>query len=243
MILRLLAASLLVMSAANAQAAEAHILSADFGSPTTRYDHGVLGDSIEWGSLTITFDGCGACAGPKAVTFTLPDTRVFEDFAPRVVPGLNSTPDTVMVVETDLEQGARMALYTPEGLFAATPFIGQTHRWLAPIGAADLDGDGVLEFAYIDRPHLLKTLRVWRPSPTGTLSEVGSLVGYTNHKIGQTSIAGGIRDCGKGPEMIVADAKWSKIYAVQFSGKEFAASALRPHNDRDSFAQALACKD
>ena len=33
---------------------------------------------------------------------------------------------------------------------------------LAPLGAADLDGDGKIELAYIDRPHLAKILRIWR---------------------------------------------------------------------------------
>ena len=29
------------------------IARASFGDPTTRYDHGVLGDAVEWGSLTL----------------------------------------------------------------------------------------------------------------------------------------------------------------------------------------------
>jgi hypothetical protein len=47
-------------------------------------------------------------------------------------------------------------------LLAATPHIGSANRWLAPIGAADLDGDGRVEIAYVDRPHLARTLRIWR---------------------------------------------------------------------------------
>jgi hypothetical protein len=45
---------------------------------------------------------------------------------------------------------------------ASTPWIGQRFRWLAPVAAADLDGDGAMELAYVDRPHLARTLRVWR---------------------------------------------------------------------------------
>ena len=245
MILRALIAVLAASLPLGALADQAHILHAEYGAPTGRYDHGILGDAIEWSSLTLTFSTCPTCPNndAEAVKFTLPKTQVFEDVAPRVIAGLGDAPDTVLVVETHLEKGARMALYTPQGMLAATPYIGQTHRWLAPIGAADLDGDGALEFAYVDRPHLAKTIRIWRLTPDGDLTEVASLPGFTNHSIGDDNIAGGIRDCGAGPEMIVADAKWSKVYAIGFDGQDFTSRALMPHKDRSSFAQAMACVD
>ena len=67
----------------------------------------------------------------------------------------------VVVVETDISKGARLSEYSKDGVVATTPYIGQTHRWLAPIGFADFDGDGRIEIAYIDRPHLAKLLRLW----------------------------------------------------------------------------------
>ena len=136
------------------------ITTARYAEPTTRYDHAVLGDDVEWGALVLTLAPCDGCAGRK-VTLRLPPERVFEDLAPRLITGDHGRP-LAMVVESDTAKGARLALYDGTGLYAATPFIGQRHRWLAPLGAADLDGDGHLEIAYIDRPHLAKTLRVWR---------------------------------------------------------------------------------
>jgi hypothetical protein len=121
------------------------------------------------------------------------------------------------VVESDLSKGARLALYDSKGLRAATPFIGRPHRWLAPIGAGDLDGDGKLEIAYIDRPHLAKTLRIWRLDGD-SFTEVTARDGFTNHQIGWDHIAGGLRDCGDGPEMIVASADWSRLKALRFDG-------------------------
>ena len=41
---------------------------------------------------------------------------------------------------------------------AATPFIGTPRRWLAPVGVADLDGDGRAEIAYVETPHRDKVL-------------------------------------------------------------------------------------
>ena len=104
------------------------------------------------------------------------------------------------------------------GRITATPAIGQAFRWLAPLGAADLDGDGRVEIAYVDRPHLAKTLRIWRYDPTArTLNEVAQAPGVSNHRIGWAHIPGGLRNCGTGPEMILADADWQSILALRLT--------------------------
>ncbi|MDH5799097.1 MAG: VCBS repeat-containing protein [Paracoccaceae bacterium] len=245
MILRTLMALHVVALGAAAHADEVRILHAEYGAATGRYDHGVLGDAEEWGSLTLKFADCPECtdADAQVVTFTLPESQVFEDTAPRIISRSNDGSDIVLVVEAHVDQGARMALYTHQGRLAATPYIGQPYRWLAPIGAADLDGDGTLEFAFVDRPHLARTIRIWQLGADGNMTEVASLPGFTNHRIGEDNIAGGIRDCGSGSEMIVADATWSKVHAVRFDGKEFSTRALMPHENRDSFARVMACQN
>lgn len=220
------------------------IVQAEYAEPTTRYDHAILGDAIEWGALKMTVDLCRGCEGaPQLREFTLrlPQNRVFEDVAPRIVRVVNEGSTEVMVVETDLEKGARLALYYEGGLIAATPFIGRSHRWLAPIGVGDMDGDEAIEVAYVDRPHLAKTIRVWRYWDE-EFKLVGELPGYTNHRIGEDNIAGGMRDCGNGPEMIVADANWQNIVAVTFDGTDFSTRILGPHKNRTSFQAALDCK-
>lgn len=218
------------------------IEAARYAEPTTRYPHGVLGDDEEWGALVLDVTDCAGCADGETgqVVIRLPEARVFEDVAPRLADpdadGLNE----VIVVESDRGLGARLAIYDAEGLVAATPFIGQAFRWLAPVGAADLDGDGRMELAYVDRPHLARTLRVWRLEG-GALVELAALPGVTNHRIGETDIAGGIRDCGAGQEIIVADAGWSRLLAVTFDGAGLAARDIGPHDGRASFARALEC--
>lgn len=233
------------------------IIAAAYLEPTTRYDHGVLDDSIEWGAMRL------ALADGRAVLIRLPQTRVFEDIAPRVV----QTPYGVrlaMVVESHLERGARLALYDGASLAAATPFIGRAHRWLAPVGAADLDGDGALEIAYVDRPHLARTLRIWRLVPSGrdaaeagvkrgwSLEPVAALQGVSNHRIGWDFIAGGIRRCaGMGesgavsanppPEMIVASGDWRQVLTVRLRGGQLEARPLGPYSDPSSLEAALDC--
>lgn len=211
------------------------ILSAQYADPTDRYAHGILGDAIEWGTLQVTTE-----AGTRS--FQLSQDRVFEDVTPRLVDLDNDGMPEVVVVETLASEGAQLAVYNAFGKIAATPHIGRTNRWLAPIGAADLDGDGVTEIAYIDRPHLAKTLRVWRYE-NGALTPVADLEGLTNHRIGEADIGGGIRDCGNGPEMITANASWTQVMATTLTDGALATRAIGRHVDRSSFAAALACQD
>ncbi len=120
----------------------------------------------------------------------------------------------VVVVESDLALGASLAVYGPEGRIAATPFIGQRNRWLAPAGIADFDGDGRVEVAYVDRPHLLAEL-VFVRLQGARLVETMRLPGLTNHRIGDAFISGGVRDCGAGAELIVASKDWSRVMQVR----------------------------
>lgn len=213
------------------------VVTARYEDPTTRYAHGVLGDAVEWGALFM--EGSSG----KAVRVRLPQSRVFEDTGPRLFDVDGDGDNEVIVVETDIGRGARLSIYDTEGLVAANDFIGQTNRWLAPlgVGAADLDGDGVVEFAYVDRPHLAKRLLILRRDGR-ELRLVAALDGVSNHRIGDSDIAGGIRDCGAGPEMIVATADWSDVVAVRFDGLSFASRVLATHQGRQTFAAAMDCK-
>ena len=230
-----LAVVLALALAASAPATAQQIVAADYSEPTDRYGHGILGDAIEWGALDLTLsDG-------TRVTLRLPQTRVFEDTAPRLADLDGDGAAEVVVVETDMAQGASLAVYGSAGKIAATPYIGRSNRWLAPLGSADLDGDGHVELAYIDRPHLAKTLRIWRYRD-GQLTHVADLAGLTNHRIGERDIAGGIRDCGQGPEIITADAGWSRLIASQLgAGGGITSRDIGPHEGRASFATALGC--
>ncbi|WP_435205594.1 FG-GAP repeat domain-containing protein [Tateyamaria sp. 1078] len=218
-----------------AGAAGGTITNAEYTSPTTRYGHAVLGDAIEWGALTLTL------AHGERVTFTLPQDHVFEDVAPRLADVDGDGAPEVIVVETDVTAGGALAIYGAQGKIAETPHIGTTNRWLAPVGGADLDKDGAVELAYIDRPHLAKTLRIWR-FDNGALTEVAHLPGLTNHRIGEADIAGGIRECGDGPEMILATGNWSDLILLRWDGRRFDWQALGSDTTRPAFARAMACQ-
>lgn len=217
--------------------------------PTDRYAHGVLGDAIEAARLntylspTTEHLEVSSC-GDKSVT--LDEAHVFEDTTPRLADLDGDGLHEVIVVRSHREKGAQLAIYADVpgqrelSLIAATPYIGTRNRWLAPIGAADLDGDGHIEIAYIDRPHLAKTLRVWR-FKGGELTEIAAASGLTNHRIGEDFISGGIRDCGQGPEMITADANWTNIMATRLVNGQLSARVVAPFEGRASMDAALRC--
>lgn len=225
------------------------VKSARYAAPTDRYPHGVLGDDLEWAELQLDYRTARACrSGNGSLRIRLPEDLVFEDVAPRLIDLDGQGSPEVLVVESHRSLGARLAVWgirdNAVRRVAATPFIGTRFRWLAPLGAADLDGDGAVELAYVDRPHLARTLRVWRfIAGQDALEEVAALPGVTNHRIGERDIAGGLRDCGTGPEMIVADASWQTVLAARFDGRDFSQRVLGPHRGRSSFADAMACRD
>lgn len=211
------------------------VLAATYTDPTTRYTHGILGDAIEHGTLRLeTNDG-------RTLNITLPESDVFEDTEPRVVDLDGDGQNEVVVVQSNDRLGAKLAIYGAGGLVAQTPNIGRANRWLAPLGAADLDQNGTMDVAYIDRPHLAKTLRIWR-FENGALVHSADLVGYTNHRIGERDIAGGIRTCNGIPEMVVATSDWNRLVAITFDGADFKVEALGRDTTRPAFARAMACK-
>lgn len=213
-----------------------------FGA-TIEYAHGILGDAVEAEGLVVRVsDGVTA-------TCHIVDAganRVFEDTSPRLVDLDNDGHNEVIVVATHRDKGARLEIYggatndQPLRLLAATPYIGRTHRWLAPIGAADLDGDGTVEIAYIDRPHLAKTLRIWRYE-SGSLTEVASVPGFSNHKIGWPDIPGGIRTCAGRPEIIVATADWSAIAAVSLINGSVESREIAAYTGPQSLQDEVSC--
>ncbi|MBA4783629.1 MAG: VCBS repeat-containing protein [Rhizobiales bacterium] len=238
----LIATLSLVISGATVALAKTSSVSADgwqatFSEPTNRYGHAVLGNTPEWGKLCLSGKGKEACV-------VLPKRSVFEDIAPRLVDVDRDGKPEAVVVESDMDLGAALAVYDLKGndlRKIAAPNIGTSNRWLAPFAIGDLNGDGSIEIAYIDRPHVARILRVWSYQ-NDSLVELASKPGLTNHKVGQAFISGGLRDCGDGPEMITADAKWRNIVSSRLIKGSIESKVLAPFTGVASFEPILACQ-
>ena len=215
--------------------------------PVQRYGHNILGDTPEWGALRFGVQGSAEHGPYPWAELKLPKSRIFEDVAPRLVDISGDGKPEILVVETDLNKGARLAAYRADQageeitLLAATPYIGTPYRWLAPIGVADFNGDGMMDVAYVDRPHLAQILRVWTLSGD-KLVEIAKLGSVTNHRIGDNSISSGVRDCGAGPEMLMHDPSWNKLLAVRFAGGLLEKREIGRYKSASSLRRALACK-
>ena len=214
-----------------------------YDGATKRYRHGVLGDAIEGTVLTVITPQSKSKCG---MSVKLDLAHVFEDLAPRLVDLDGDGRPEIITVRAHRDKGAQLAVYQVVAdklqIAAATPYIGRSHRWLAPIGAADLDGDGNVEIAYIDRPHLAKVLRIWRYRD-GKLEAVAKAAGLTNHRIGQAFITGGVRTCSGRPELITVDSDWSHVMATSLDKNgRLKTSSVGRFAGRRSIAAALACK-
>ncbi|QQA44003.1 FG-GAP repeat domain-containing protein [Pelagovum pacificum] len=236
-------AGLAMLLALPVEAQVPDILSAHYDGPTDRYPHGALGDPFEWGTLVLERNQCPGCAGIERDTLTinLPPELVFEDTAPRLVDVDGDGLRDVITVQSHRDYGARLAVFDSLGaVVAATDRIGQPNRWLAPLGAVDLDGDGRVEIAYVDRPHLAKRLIVVEYRE-GTLTPEAVAEGHTNHRFGDPEIGGGLRLCDGAAEIITASGDWTRVLATSLRNGVLSSRDLGPYTGPDSFTAALAC--
>ena len=160
-----------------------------FTEPTTRYDHGVLGDAIEAGALAIeTRDG-------KLNSVRLKDDAVFEDLEPRLADLDGDGRDEAIVVKSYLKRGSALAVIGLRkgrdggryDILAETPPLGGPHRWLNPAGIANFTGDGKPDIALVRQPHVIGELELWRYAD-GKLRKTASMPGFANHIAGTRAL-------------------------------------------------------
>ncbi len=227
----------------------AEITGASYRQATDIYGHGAVPNG-EYAGIEFTVDG-------KRVIGAALFGAVYEDTAPRLVDVTGDGHPEVITVVSYFDRGAALRIWGerpaqdhPVGsdmvVLAETAPIGKRHRWLAVIGAADLDGDGATEIAYIDRPHLAKTLRIVRfeeRKGRAELVEVAAKRGLTNHQFGQTSIVGGIRECGGRPEIITLDAEWRNVMATQMGKGQLISRRIARYTGRTSISDITSCRE
>lgn len=161
-------------------------LSAWFAGATERYGHGVLGDAIEASRLVVS-------DGRAEHVHALAGDSVFEDLEPRILDADGDGRPEILAIKSYLRTGATIALYgLRDGALTAlaeAPPIGTPNRWLNPAGAADYDGDGKVEIALVETPHIGGSLVLYRWDGGPRLRESLRAPGYSTHRIGSTVLA------------------------------------------------------
>ena len=161
------------------------IIRAWLAEPTKRYDHGILGDAIEAGSLVIERRD-----GTRHVV-RLNDDAVFEDLEPRLADLDGDGHDEIVVVKTYLKRGSSLAVIAERNgkydIVAETPPLGAPHRWLDPAGIADFNGDGKIDIALVRQPHVLGSLELWSWDDKH-LRKVAELPDAANHIAGTRAL-------------------------------------------------------
>jgi len=210
-----------------------------FAQETSEYGHNIMGRLQDARAIVLRKRGDDT----QCHKLVLPKNEVFEDIAPRFVDITGDGRPEILTVISNFEMGARMVILDRDlNILAQTRPIGRRNRWLAIVGAADFDGDGQIEIAYVDRPHLKKALRIWRLKGK-RLVEVAKVPDLTNHKIGWDFIEGGVRRCGERPEMVLGDATWSEVKTVRFKDGRYVAEASGLAATRSNFNAFLTCRD
>lgn len=204
--------------------------------PTTRYRHGVLGDAIEASGLAVEL------AGGRIVSLTLGPDAVFEDRTPRLVDLDRDGRDEILLVKSTLTAGAALALAAVTGgrlsIVAEGAPIGMPSRWLNPVGAADFDGDGRIETAHVETPHIGGTLILSRRTG-GRLIAVYRAAGFSNHRMGSRALGlSAVLDANRDgvPDMVLPDDSRTSLRIVSFAGgrfRELARIALPAAADSD----------
>jgi hypothetical protein len=208
------------------------IAAAWLSQPTARYGHGVLGDAIEAGALSVLMkDG-------RLLTHALSPEAVFEDRLARLADLTGDGRDEVIVVKSYLDAGAAVAVYKPTAdtltpLAEAQP-VGLPNRWLNPVGIADFDGDGKAEVAAVITPHIGGRLTLFGLHNGRLVAELQTSA-FSNHAIGSREL--GLATFGEflGDGRIVIalpDAGREAMRLVTFAGGHFADLATIRH-DRD----------
>ncbi len=220
------------------------LVAAWYDGATDRYRHGVLGDEIEASELHVISNHDGEQCAQRVV---LAENEVFEDLAPRLVDMDGDNELDVVAVVSDNQLGAKLAVFGQTEdrrsleLKSATPNIGTVYRWLAPIGTGDFNGDGLMDVAFVDRPHLARVLRVYSYSKEAGLFELASATGFTNHRIGEDFISSGIRACDGRMEIVTVDPRWERILATTLTDKELTTKDVGAFDGIDSIKAALEC--
>ncbi len=155
--------------------------------PTDRYPHGALGDRIEAAAVQVLgFDG------DTRTTFGPEPPAVIEGISALIADATGDGRPEILVTHSDADQGASLALWSPEGeLLAASQGIGLGNRWRNQLAIAPVGPGGEIEIIDVRTPHIGGTVQYFRIEGD-RLVRVASQSGFTSHRLGSRNLDLGI---------------------------------------------------
>ena len=185
--------------------------------PTNEYGHGIMGDKLEAGSLTLV-----ATQPDPEVIRTIPasDGYVLEGIAPIWVDLNKDGMREIIVTRSNSDDGAQMVVLNQEGdLLATGPQIGQGGRWRHQLAAGPFGPSGEIELVDVLTPHIGGPTEFfqWRDGDLVVVTEVN---GYTSHIIGSRNldmaVAGKFDESGR-LTMLLPNQARTELGAIQQS--------------------------
>ncbi|GMR09389.1 MAG: hypothetical protein BMS9Abin28_0207 [Anaerolineae bacterium] len=200
---------------------DARLLMDEFGrllllsDPTTRYGHGVLGDELEAGSITMV----ETVPSPRvSLRLEIEPEKVIEGIAPIWADLDGDGAREIIVTESDADQGAQIVAYDERGIrVAAGPAIGAGSRWRHQLAVAPFGPNGELELASVLTPHIGGVVEFYQMRGD-RLEIVARVPGYSSHAIGSRNldmaIAGDLDGDGR-IELLVPDQAQEILGAIR----------------------------
>jgi hypothetical protein len=193
--------------------------------PTTRYAHGVFGDTVEPSAMT----GVRVAARTLSLSglLRLRSELVIEDRRIVVADVDGDGMADAVMTRASLTQGASvLALSRSEGrweLLALARPIGQPRRWEHTIGVGDLDGSGTPTVVSVRTPHVGGVLQALRRKGSG-LEIIARRPGVGSHVLGSRNmdqVAIADLDGNGRPEVVVPVQARDAVLGVELAGNRF----------------------
>lgn len=171
---------------------DARVVTADarasvLADATDRYDHAVLGDGVEAGSVPVV-DLEGALSLERRIA--PPGDAVVEGIAPLLADVTGDGDRDVLVSVSGDGGGARLVAFRPDGTrLAASPTL--VGGWRHQLAVAPFPTDATPEVAAVRMPHVAHELQFLRRSG-GDLRVVATADGYQSHTIGSRNLDGAL---------------------------------------------------
>ena len=186
---------------------------------TRRYAHGVLGDRIEAGSISLVE------TVPKmkvVLTIAIPEPSVVEGIAPIWADLTGDGRREIIVTLSDEEQGARVVAFAATGaLLAEGPAIGSGFRWRHQLAVGPFGPEGEVELVDVRTPHIGGIVELYRLR--GAALEIVAKAGeYTSHVLGSRNLdmgSAGDFDGDGHPEVLVLSLARTELVAIRHTAQ------------------------